>query len=600
VSVAYDLDARFTFASFVVGPANRLAAAAARRVAEAPGTTYNPLFIYGGSGLGKTHLLTAIGHEVTRLHSAPVTYETVEHLMVEMSRAVEAGERDALRGRLRHSGLVLLDDIQFLAGQRQVQEELIRAWDEHVARGGQVVLTSDRSPQDIDALDERLVSRLSGGLILDMAAPDYETRVAIARRKADERGQTLAADVYEALGRIAFSNVRELQGALNRLIAVQELEGREVGATEVRQLLGAAAQRTTDEFGVFLSDISVTIEAVVEQAERRIADAILHWEGEGYRTRRLDRALGGTLTAGHADQLVLRFEQDVARLREIEEEIRQLDPTAPDLHAPALRDPDRISDAEALLAAVRDRQSPPPAPPPGGGLDTLSGDSFALRAARAVALAPGQAYNPLYVLAPAGAGKTRLLAALGNDMARNHGALVAFVEGTAFGAELIEALARGRVDGWRARYRRADVLLLDGVDACAHGEAGHDELFHLFEDLYRRGRQLVFSAASPPQDLPLPDRLRSRLESGLVVELGEHPAVAVDRPAAATTPESTTPDTPTPESPTPESATPDTPTPEPPTSTLGLGGGAPRWMRGSEKVLWEWPYPQDWLEESPD
>lgn len=577
--MAYDLDPRFTFDAFVVGPANRLAAAAARRVAEAPGTTYNPLFIYSGSGLGKTHLLTAIGHEVARLHGVHVMYETAEQLMGEISRAVEAGERDALRGRLHPGGLVLLDDIQFLAGQRQVQEELIRAWDEHVARGGQVVLTSDRPPQDIDALDERLVSRLSGGLILDMAAPDYETRVAIARRKADERGQSLSGEVYQVLARVAFTNVRELQGALNRLLAVQELEGRPVTADEVAGLLGAAGQRAVDEFGLFLSDVSGTMGAVVEEAERRIADAILAWDGEGYRTRRLEGALGGTLTTSRADQMVDRFEQDVARLRQIADEIRRLDETAPELDAPPLRDPDRIVDAEALLAAVRDRQEPPPAPPPGGGLETLQGDSLALRAARAVATAPGQEYNPLYVLAPAGAGKTRLLTALGNDIARSHGSVVAYVDGRTFEAELIDALAAGRVDAWRARYRRADVLLLDGLDDFADGEGVHDELFHLFEDLVRRGRQLVFAATAAPQDLPLPDRLRSRLESGLVVELD---ADATPAPSPAGVGEAGADDE---------------------------AGGAEassgsrrsvRWMDSREKVLWEWPYPQDWMEESLD
>jgi chromosomal replication initiator protein len=559
--VEHRLDPRFTFESFVVGTANRLAAAAARRVAEAPGTTYNPLFIYGGSGLGKTHLLTAIGHEVARLHGIHVLFETVEQLMAAISRAVQAGEPDALRARLRQGGLVLLDDTQFLAGQRQVQEALIRGWDDHVARGGQVVLTSDRPPQDIDALDERLVSRLSGGLILDMGAPDYETRVAIARRKADERGQSLSPDVYQALARVAFGNVRELQGALNRLMAVQELEGRAVTANEVSQLLGTAGDRSIDEFGVFLSDISGSVDAAVEEAERTISEAILAWSGEGYRTRRLEDALSGTLNAGQAGDQVLRFQQDVGRLKQIAAEIRDVDPAAPELDAAPLHDPDRVDDAVALLAAVRDRQAPPPAPPPGGGLETIPGDSLALRAARAVARAPGAAYNPLYVLAPGGGGKTRLLAALGNEMARREGSVVAYVQGSRFESELIDAIAAGRVDGWRARYRRADVLLLDGLDDLAGGEGVHDELFHLFEELLRRGRQLVFAAVASPQDLPIPDRLRSRLESGLVVELGH--AVAEEPP--------------------------DVP-----------GGGSEPWLRSREKVLWEWPYPQDWLEESLD
>jgi chromosomal replication initiator protein len=573
--VPIELDPRFTFDALVVGTANRLAVAAARRVAEAPGSTYNPLFIYSASGLGKTHLLTAVGHQVQRLHGIEVTYETVEHLMDQISRALQAGERDAFRSPLGDSGLILLDDVQFLTGRRQVQDELIRSWDEHIGRGGQVVLTSDRPPQDIDALDDRLVSRLSGGLIVDMSAPDYETRIAIARRKADERGHTFEPAVYQVLARIAFTNVRELQGSLNRLIAVQELEGRTVTADEVSRLLGKAADRGVDEFGEFLSDISGTMGSVVDEADRAIADAILAWEGEGFRTRRLDRALDGTRSVDQANDLIRRFEEDASRLRAIENEIRQLDGHAPELAASPLRDPDRIAEAEALLVAVREGQTPPPAPPAGGGLDTLPGDSLAVRAARAVAAAPGATYNPLYVLGPANSGKTTVLAALGNEVAAKRGAVVAYVRGDTFEAELIEALSAGRVEAWRARYRRADMLLLDGLDALAHAEGAHDEIFHLFEDLHRKGAQLVFAAEAPPQELPVPARLRSRLESGLVVEL-ETDMAGEPRPTAPGSPGAGA------------------------SAEVPGGRRLAHWIRNPEKVLWEWPYVEDWIEESPD
>jgi chromosomal replication initiator protein len=560
--MAVALDPRFTFEAFVVGPANRLAVAAARKVAESPGATYNPLFIYSASGLGKTHLLTAIAHEVDRLHGVGAAYQTVHQFMEDMARAVEAGERDALLSLTHGQAIFLLDDVQFLAGRRQLQDELLRAWDELVVRGGQVVLTSDRPPQEIDALDDRLVSRLSGGLIVDMAPPDYETRVAIARRKAEEIGEELGLEVCQVLGRIAFRNVRELQGALNRLVAVQQLEGRPVAPHEVGTLLGAAAAREIDEFGEFLAEVGGTVEATADPAEQTIGDAILTWEGRGYRTRRLDAVLGEQLTVEEAVAVVRRFEEDVARLRAIEDDIRSLDSAAPELGAAPLRDPDRVADARGLLAMVRHRATPPPGPPPGPGLDSLTDDSLTLRAARAVAASPGAAYNPLYVLAPAYAG-TRLLAALGNEIARAHDATVAYVEGVTFAAELIEALAAGRVDAWRARYRRADALLLDGLEGLEGTEGAHDQVFQLFEDLHGRKRQLVFAAQSPPQDLPLPDRLRSRLESGLVVEVQ---ALADPDPGG-------------------EAATPLRP---------------PAWMLASEKVLWEWPYRQDWIEESLD
>lgn len=579
--MSLDLDPRFTFDAFVVGPANRLAVAAARRVSDTPGTTYNPLFIYGGSGLGKTHLIGAIGHQSQRIHGLTVLSDTVEHLVDLIHAAVEAGDHDALRKPLRDAGLLLLDDVQFLAGQRQIQEELLRAWDALAARGTQVVLASDRPPQEIDGIDDRLLSRLSGGLIVDMSPPDYETRIAIARRKAEERGTTLSNGVYEALARVAFTNVRELQGALNRLIAIQDLENREVAPEDVAELLGSAAERDTDEFGEFLSDVTGTVNAVWDSAASRIADAILIWEGEGYRTRRLDNALAGTATADQAETVVRTFEQDVARLREIETTIRGLDTEARELDSPILRDPDRVDEAEGLLVTVRERQAPPPAPPPGPGLDELEADNLAVRAARAVAASAGTAYNPLYVLGPASASRSALLAAVGNALAEQ-GLAVAYVDGATFAEELIAAIERSRLDGWRARYRRADALVLDDLEQLAGMERGYEELFHLIDELHRGGRQLVFSAGVPPQALPFPPRLKSRLEEGLVVDL---PDPATVRPE-----------------PEPGSSTPDQPevAAEVPVEDTAPSAASPHWLMSPEKVLWEWPYAEDWIEESTD
>lgn len=585
-----DLDPRFTFETFVIGPANRLAAAAARRVADVPGTTYNPLFMYGPSGLGKTHLLTAIGHRTQRVHGLRVLYLTLEQLMEEVSAAFEAGDRDAFRGRLGGTGILLMDDVQFLAGQRQAQEELIRAWDALSARGAQVVLSSDRPPQEIDGLDDRLVSRLSGGLLVDIGAPDFETRVAIARRKAEERGHALPADVCRALARVAFTNVRELQGALNRVIAIEELEDRAVPADEVLALLGAAAaDRGTDEFGEFLAEVTGTVSALVEETDRRVADAILAWEGEGYRTRRLEGALDGSLTAEQATELVRRFESDIARLREIEAAIADLEPGAPEIaRAELLRDPDRVAEAEALLVAVRERLRPPPAPPDGPGLDAYPIDSLAVRAARAIAAEPG-AYNPLYLLGPAGPARAALLAAIGNAM--NDQRVVGFVSGSAFADEVVDALERGHLEAWRARYRRADVLLLDDLEVLGDTERAQEELFHLFEDLHRAGRQLVFAASAPPRHLPLPPRLRSRLEAGLVVELD---AADLSDAAAAGAPAA-------PAEALQGDESPDAPRPG---DAAAVVSDAERRgvssLLSPEKVLWEWPYAEDWLQEAMD
>jgi chromosomal replication initiation ATPase DnaA len=232
-------DPRHTFDTFVVGPANRLASAAARRAAEAPGTNYNPLYLYSASGLGKSHILSAIAQRTEEAHpERTVLYRSAEGFLHDLALALEEGRRKALRERYLKADTLLLDDVQFLTAQPEAQEMLLRMLDDLTARGGQVVLASDRPPAEIDGLDARLLSRFSGGLIVDLAAPDYETRVAIVRRKAESRGVLLTGGVAEAVARVPFANVRELQGALNRVLAVQDLEGRPVRAAEVLELLG--------------------------------------------------------------------------------------------------------------------------------------------------------------------------------------------------------------------------------------------------------------------------------------------------------------------------------------------------------------------------
>src|SRR5690606_2614016 len=184
-----DLDPKLTFDAFVVGPANRLASAASRRAAESPGTSYNPLFIYSGSGLGKSHLLHAVAHQARKGNPRlRVHYQTLEGYLLELTQALESGTRDAIRDRYRDLDILLLDDVQFLAGQKEAQETLLGTLDALTASGSQIVLASDRPPAEINGLDARLVSRFSGGLIVDIGTPEYETRVAIIRRKVDEQG----------------------------------------------------------------------------------------------------------------------------------------------------------------------------------------------------------------------------------------------------------------------------------------------------------------------------------------------------------------------------------------------------------------------------
>jgi chromosomal replication initiation ATPase DnaA len=601
------LVSRFTFDNFVIGSGNRLSVAAARRVAESPGASYNPLFIYGASGLGKTHLVTSIGHKAAEEHaSLNVVYDTLERFMDGAMEAIQAGERDAFRSRFRDVGLLILDDVQFLAGKPRTQEELIRVWDAMSGRGGQVVLTSDRPPQEIDGLDDRLLSRFSGGLIVDVGAPDLETRVAIVRRKAEEQSQELAEGVAELLARTTFSNVRELQGALNRVLAVQELEGRVVGSDEVSRLVGGSAPKAS-EFGDFLTDVSLAVDAAVSRSaeDQQLASAIMRWEGDGYRTARLEGLLHGSHDPSEVERFVRAYELDVERLREIDAEIRSLDPAAPELHWGVLRDPDRIADAEAMLAAVRERRRPLPAPPSEYTFARVPLDegSLALRAARAAAEQPGVRYNPLYVHGEASPVRSALLGALGNRIAeRNPKRPVAFMSARSFADELIQALERNQVEDWRARLRSAGGLLVEDIDVLADTERAQEELFHLFDALHRSGAQLAFTGSCPPSELTgLEERLRSRLASGLVVGIEDRAAAASvpDRagadvagggaPAAGSGPAGASGAAAGAAGPAGEIAI--------PPLAVGADGRADPFFLAREKVVWRWPYPAQWLTE---
>jgi chromosomal replication initiation ATPase DnaA len=581
------LDPRFTFDTFIVGAANRLAAAAAKRVATSPGTAYNPLFLYSASGLGKTHLGMAIGHHARRLHPETVViYDTLEHLLGEIMAAIEAGERDAFRHRVRDAGLLILDDVQFLAGRRSAQDELLRAWDTLSLRGGQLVLASDRPPSEINDLDERLLSRFSGGLIADITAPDLETRIAILNRNAEVLGQSLPADVAAAVARITFANVRELQGALNRLLAVQELEGRPVAVDDVVALFGVqrSAANSTDEFGAYLGDITGALEEALadDGVAAQLAAAIHRWSADDYRTARLEAALRARPTHREAEAILAGFEEDVRALAAAAGEIARLEPDAPELaRRDVLRHPDRRGDAEHLLGLVRERNRSLPALPAGPRFEALTFDPglFAARAARAIADSPGGAYNPLFVHGEPGSGRTPLLTAIAHRLAETGGGQpVIFQTGTEFGNELIRAIEQNLVDGWRARLRRVRALIIDDVDALVGTERAQEELFHLFDDMRRDGVQLVFSARVPPRDLGVEERLRTRLESGLVVDF-----VTVRVQA-------------------------DPPQPDAGIAEAAGAGADPRhgapaiddWFTSREKAIWHWPDPAAWLADELD
>ena len=215
-----NLNPRYTFANFIVGSANRLAHAASLSVAERPGHAYNPLFLYGGVGLGKTHLMHAIGNQViAKFPRKKVVYATSEKFTNEFITSIQTGKFDDFRARYRRIDLLLIDDVQFIADKDRSQEEFFHTFNAVHEDGHQIVLSSDRPPKAIASLEERLRSRFEGGLLADLTSPDLETRIAILRSKSEEGGVPISGAVIEFVARKIVSNIRELEGALNRIVA---------------------------------------------------------------------------------------------------------------------------------------------------------------------------------------------------------------------------------------------------------------------------------------------------------------------------------------------------------------------------------------------
>ncbi len=218
------LNSRYTFNTFVVGPSNRLAHAAALSVAEQPGSTYNPLFIYGGVGLGKTHLLHAVGHRCLEM-GYNVRYVSSETFTNELIQSIRSQNMADFRERYRTLDVFLIDDIQFIAGKESTQEELFHTFNDLHSRGKQVILSSDRPPKAMVTLEERLQSRFEWGLMADIQLPDTETRLAILRAKAESSGIDVPDAVLNDIARHVRKNIRELEGALNKVIAFAQLTG---------------------------------------------------------------------------------------------------------------------------------------------------------------------------------------------------------------------------------------------------------------------------------------------------------------------------------------------------------------------------------------
>ena len=270
----------FTFDTFVVGPSNKLAYAASVAVAEHPAQNYNPLLIYGDSGLGKTHLIYAIANVIRKNdHRSKIAYVKGDDLTNELVDAIREGKTAEMREKYRQADLLLVDDVQFIAGKKQTQEEFFHTFNNLYESGRQIVLTSDRPPSEMTLLDDRLRTRFEWGLLVDVAPPDFETRVAIVKNKAALLGMELPDKIVFTIAEKVTANVRQLEGTINKIMAFKDLLGNEADEETVTRAIQDMLKRSNEYVPTpeaILEYISkyYNLEESVIRGQQRVRDAV--------------------------------------------------------------------------------------------------------------------------------------------------------------------------------------------------------------------------------------------------------------------------------------------------------------------------------------
>ncbi len=515
-----ELNPRFDFDSFKVGAGNELALTAARSVAERPGSVYNPLFIHGSAGLGKTHLLMAIGRYAQRA-GEPVSleYVTPDRLAEEFQAVASAGHSDTLRSRLADLDMLLIDDVHLVAERTEIHAELLRLVPELQAAAKQIVMASRYPPAQIEGLDERMAAMLAGGLVVEINPPDYDIRLAILKARVEERGCQFKEGVVETVAGFKIGNVRELITLLNRLIALEAVGETSLTPDAARALLqgealtmeerGAAAGREREhpvnEFEDFLSDVSEAVQQQIDAWERRLGEVIERYRGEGFETSRLE-SLVNTPSPVPVDAAIDEFERDVDRLRKLRTSVAVQDPTM--AQDAVFLDPDRVGEAQALADRVATAGEPLPGP---SGIWTFKTyiDSEVNRNANDIAHGvvqhPGKDHNPLLIFGKTGVGKTHLLHAIGNGLFDSGVAPIACLPAMDFHGAITQAVESDQTADRLAMFGRARALLVDDVHLLGDKDATRDRLITLVQELLEAKRQVVLSVSgvgARPEDLP--------------------------------------------------------------------------------------------------
>jgi chromosomal replication initiator protein len=271
-----NLNPKYLFDTFVIGKYNELAHAASLAVSKNPGSQYNPLFIYGGVGLGKTHLMHAVGNKLkAERNNYKVLYVTSEKFTNDYISAISHKRMDEFKKLYRSVDMLLIDDIQFIAGKESTQEEFFHTFNELRDKGKQIILTADRPPKDIPAIEQRLVSRFEWGMVADIQAPDFETRLAILQTKISKNNINMQSEIVYFIAENVISNVRELEGALNRLLVYQQMEHKTLTLAHAQQILSnlvSQKKKTTTLKKISMSVAefyNITVEDLIKQSRKK-------------------------------------------------------------------------------------------------------------------------------------------------------------------------------------------------------------------------------------------------------------------------------------------------------------------------------------------